>query len=249
MERIYKHISSENIIAQQVPLRKNDQLDFISINKIEFKDVSFVYGKKIILENLNLNFEKGKIYGIFGESGSGKSSLVNLLCKLEKPNNGDILCNENINIESFDNWQHHIALIERENQLFNDTIEKNISYGISTSETICLDEIILDAELTNVINEKKEGLQTYISNFSTVISDGQKQRVSIARALLKKPSIIIFDEATSALDIDLEKKIFETLRKKYTSSIIIIVTHRLNLLKDFDVVYNVKNKKISFYEI
>lgn len=249
MERIYKHISSENIIAQQVPLRKNDQLDFISINKIEFKDVSFVYGKKIILENLNLNFEKGKIYGIFGESGSGKSSLVNLLCKLEKPNNGDILCNENINIESFDNWQHHIALIERENQLFNDTIEKNISYGISTSETICLDEIILDAELTNVINEKKEGLQTYISNFSTVISDGQKQRVSIARALLKKPSIIIFDEATSALDINLEKKIFETLRKKYTNSIIIIVTHRLNLLKDFDVVYNVKNKKISFYEI
>ena len=128
--------------------------------------------------------------------------------------------------------------------MFNDTIENNISYGSSIPKSDILEEIISDSELINVIAEKKDGMQTHISNYTTVISDGQKQRVSIARALLKKPSLIIFDEATSALDIQLEKKIVETLKRKYSDSIIIIVTHRHNLLKDLDAVYKVHNKTI-----
>ncbi|MEF9476370.1 ATP-binding cassette domain-containing protein [Chryseobacterium sp. 1B4] len=183
------------------------------------------------------------MYGIIGESGSGKSSIINLLCRLEKPSTGNIICNDR-NIEYFDNWSQHIALIERENQLFNDTIENNISYGSPVPKSSLLEEIISDAELIHVISEKKDGLQTNISNYTTVISDGQKQRVSIARALLKKPSIIIFDEATSALDILLEKKIVETLKRKYSDSIIIIVTHRHNLLDELDAVYKVQDKTI-----
>jgi len=240
MERIYKHINIEHLDRKEV---NSNGSDFTSINKVEFKEVSFSYGEKIILHNINFTFEKGKVYGIIGESGSGKSSLINLLCKLEKPYSGNILCDET-SIDYIDNWTQHIALIERENQLFNDTIENNISYGSPVQKHDFLEEVISDAELTNVINEKIGGLKTNISNYTTVISDGQKQRVSIARALLKKPSIIIFDEATSALDILLEKKILETLKRKYSNSIIIIVTHRLNLLQDLDAVYKVKNRTI-----
>lgn len=243
MERIYKHINNENSKDTEINKYNPKGSDFTSINKVEFKEVSFLYGEKIILENLNFTFEKGKVYGIIGESGSGKSSIINLLCKLEKPSKGNVLCDE-ICIEYVNNWTQHIALIERENQLFNDTIENNISYGSQALKPDLLEEVISDAELINVIDEKKDGLKTNISNYTTVISDGQKQRVSIARALLKKPSIIIFDEATSALDIQLEKKIIETLKRKYSNSIIIIVTHRLNLLQDFDAVYNVKNRTI-----
>lgn len=243
MERIYKHINNENSDHIETNNYDTNKSDLTSINKVEFKDVYFCYGEKIILENLNLTFEKGKVYGIIGESGSGKSSLINLLCKLEKPSSGNILCDE-ISIEYVCNWTQHIALIERENQLFNDTIENNISYGSPELKPFFLEEAISDAELITVINEKKDGLKTNISNYTTVISDGQKQRVSIARALLKNPSIIIFDEATSALDIKLEKKIIETLKRKYLNSIIIIVTHRLNLLKDLDAVYKVKNRTI-----
>ena len=222
MERIYKHINN-NDQCDNFNKYTAEKIDSTSIHKVEFQQVSFSYGNKIILENLNLTFEKGKLYGIIGESGSGKSSLLNLLCKLEKPSSGTIICNDT-NIECFDNWSQYIALIERENQLFNDTIENNISYGSLNSDL--LDEVISDAELISVINEKEDRLKTYISNYTTVISDGQKQRVSIARALLKNPSIIIFDEATSALDIQLEKKIIKNLRRKYFNSIIIIVTHR-----------------------
>lgn len=242
MERIYKHIN-ENPDEAKVKQLKMHYEENTSISKIEFRDVSFSYGKKTVLENLNLTFEKGKLYGIIGESGSGKSSIINLLCNLEKAGTGNIICN-GIDIESFGNWSQHIALIERENQLFNDTIENNISYGSSIPKSDILEEIISDSELINVIAEKKDGMQTHISNYTTVISDGQKQRVSIARALLKKPSLIIFDEATSALDIQLEKKIVGTLKRKYSDSIIIIVTHRHNLLKDLDAVYKVHNKTI-----
>lgn len=243
MERIYKHINNEKSDYKEVNKYETNRSDLISINKVEFKNVSFSYGEKEILKNLNLTFEKGKVYGIIGESGSGKSSLINLLCKLEKPDNGDILC-DGKDIEHFGNWTQHIALIERENQLFNDTIENNIFYGSSTLKSDFLQRVISDAELINVIKEKKDGLKTNISNNTTVISDGQKQRISIARALLKNPSILIFDEATSALDIQLEKKIIKTLKTKYSSSIIIIITHRLNLLKDVDIVYKVENREL-----
>lgn len=242
MERIYKHINN-NDQCDNFNKYTAKKIDSTSIHQVEFQQVSFSYGNKIILENLNLTFEKGKLYGIIGESGSGKSSLLNLLCKLEKPSSGTIICNDT-NIEYFDNWSQYIALIERENQLFNDTIENNISYGSLNSDF--LDDVISDAELISVINEKEDRLKTYISNYTTVISDGQKQRVSIARALLKNPSIIIFDEATSALDIQLEKKIIKNLRRKYFNSIIIIVTHRLNLLKDLDTVYMVKDKTVTY---
>lgn len=243
MERIYRHINNENSEDTEVHEYEINELDLTSINKVEFKNVSFSYGEKEILKNLNLTFEKGKVYGVIGESGSGKSSLINLLCKLENPDKGTILCDER-NIEHFGNWTRHIALIERESQLFNDTIENNIAYGSPELESYFLEEAISDAELISVIKEKKDGLKTNISNNTTVISDGQKQRISIARALLKKPSIIIFDEATSALDIQLEKKIIHTLKTKYSDSIIIIITHRLNLLKDVDIVYNVENQSI-----
>lgn len=238
MQRIYKHIEGGDETAASL-------FNYTQrINKISFRNVGFSYNKgKSVLTNVSLEFEKGKIYGIIGESGSGKSSLVNVLCKLEKPSEGGIYA-DGMDIQEISNWHDHIALIEKENQLFNDTILYNIKYGSPEAAHELIQKILQDAQLESVISTASDGIETIVSDSATVISDGQKQRISIARALLKYPSVIVFDEATSPLDINLEKTIINNIREKYQDSIIIIITHRLNILKELDSVYKVEDGTI-----
>lgn len=234
MERVSKYLpgdSPEKSGAIRTP-------DFQSIT---FRNVSFAINDSQILHEVNLRFEKGNIYGIIGPSGSGKSTISSLLCDFIRPTTGEILLDEKVPVSYLSDWQNSLGLIEKENQLFSIPIFENIRYGsfdASDSEVL---KAATDAGLMEFVENLPAGFNTSINESATSLSDGQKQRISIARAFLKKANVIIFDEATASLDIKLEQQIISSLRKNHRDAIIIIITHRLQSLRHVDYVYNIEN--------
>ena len=239
MERV-----SEYLPADHAPKREHSAHALPDFRSISFKDVSLVINNVEILRGINLFFEKGRVYGIIGPSGSGKTSIINLLCGFFQPASGAILLDKSLKISDLSDWSEEVGLIEKENQLFHDTIMGNIRYGSFYKKNEEALRAANHAGFTEVLKNLPEGYETIINETGTSLSDGQKQRMSISRALLKNPSIIIFDEATAALDYKLERTIMTNLRKYYHDSIIIFVTHRLNSLDEFDYVYEINDGRV-----
>lgn len=238
MERVINYIYTDKSETT------NNFRDVGSVNLLKLKDVSLSIDQIPILHSVNMEFKKGKIYALKGESGSGKSSIINLICGFLKPDSGEIVVNQGVAIEEIKNWKSFLGLIEKENQLFNDSIFANVRYGSFEMELSDLEMASTHAMLTPVIEKIPHGGATQINETGTLLSDGQKQRIAIARALLKKPGILLIDEATSCLDIATEKTIVANLREHYSQSIIIIVTHRKESVEMCDYVYEVSNGRI-----
>lgn len=194
------------------------------------------------MDNISCKFETGNTYIINGFSGSGKSSLINLICEFIHPTSGEIKVND-IKINEIENLSDHYSLIEKENQLFHDTITYNINYGVNKDNND-IRKIIEHVQLDSVINDLSDGLDSTISTSGSFLSDGQKQRISIARAINKSSSLFIFDESTPSLDSQLEFDIINKIRMLNPSSIIIIISHRMETFKLADVVINVENGKL-----
>lgn len=213
----------------------NHSTDDMEIQDISLKNISLVINDKTILKDLTLKFEKGKTYSILGPSGSGKSSIINLLIRFMEPTSGEILVN-GINLNQISSWSSYFALIERDNQIFNESVADNIKYG-TKEEDKNIDLAILLSRLDGVITEMPHGKNTILSHTGNSLSDGQKQRISIARAIYKSPQIFIFDEATSSLDTALEKKIIYNIRTFFPKSIIIIISHRTECINFSDIVF------------
>lgn len=235
MKRIssyYKQSYSNNVSKRSIDI----------IQKIEFENVSLRYGDNLILDNISCKFETGNTYVINGFSGSGKSSLINLVCDFIHPTSGEIKVND-IKINEIENLSDHYSLIEKENQLFHDTIAYNINYDVNKDNND-IRKIIEHVQLDSVINDLSDGLDSTISTSGSFLSDGQKQRISIARAINKSSSLFIFDESTSSLDSQLEFDIINKIRMLNPSSIIIIISHRIETFKLADVVINVENGKL-----
>lgn len=239
MERVEKFISPTTITKE---IAINHSVP--NFYQISFKNVSVSINEQSILKNINLKFEKGKIIGIIGASGSGKSTIVNLLCGFLHPTEGDILLDDHVSIYTVENWSDALGLIEKDYQLFHATIRENIKYGSSHSSDERLIDAIEHAQFLPVLKKLSHGLETIINDSGATLSDGQKQRISIARALFKKADVIIIDEATSSLDLKLEKEIIHNLRSSYTNSVIIFITHRPNSLKLCDYVYSICNGSV-----
>lgn len=238
MERVSKYMDDEQPAEA-------DGFPTPDFQSIKFEHVSFVANKKIILEDVSLRFEKGKIYGIIGPSGSGKSTISSLLCDFIQPTSGHILLDDEVPVSTLSNWQESLGLIEKENQLFSHTILENVKYG--TFDAV-VEEVYLAAAragLEDVWNDLPEGMDTLINENGTTLSDGQKQRISIARALTRRAKVIIFDEATAALDVQLEHRIISNLKTYHKDAVIIIITHRLQSLRSVDYVYVVNNGSIA----
>ncbi|WP_106917889.1 ABC transporter ATP-binding protein [Chryseobacterium aurantiacum] len=214
-----------------------------SINEITFQDISVNHGGTDILKEINLTFDHGKTYILSGKSGSGKSSIINLLCGFSEPMRGQILIN-NENIKNNKYWQNEYCLIEKENQLFHDTIRNNINYGTSESK-FEIDEIIKYVQLEDAVKKLEKGLDSLISFGGGTFSDGQKQRLSIARAINRSPSVFIFDESTASLDAKLENEIIKTIRHLFPESIIIIVSHRIETLGFADYIFKLDKGNIE----
>ena len=225
-------------------LKKNQSLSNVSAliepafeDFIEFKNVSFSYGGSKILNNFNYRFRKNSIIGIFGKSGSGKTTILNLLSGLLKPQKGEILC-DGININKFGNsWNKLISFMGQDTFILNDSLKRNIT--LNFDENISDNFDLLKTILIDLNLSKKEKINENLSKIfenSESLSGGEKQRIGIARAIYKNSSILLLDEPTNNLDIINEKIIFDKILSLKQSKTIIIVTHNLNLKKICDTI-------------
>jgi ABC-type bacteriocin/lantibiotic exporter with double-glycine peptidase domain len=202
-------------------------------------------GKKI-LKNLNLNIKKGEFIGIYGSSGSGKSTFLNILAGLFKPNTGKIISDNNDIFQNIKSWRKNIGYVPQKVYLLDENIAKNVSLEFKKhlNDKKIFKEAINIAGLKNVSNNLKLRQKDSIGEKGGKISGGQAQRVGIARAIYNKPEILLFDEATSSLDKHIEKKIINSIYKLRGKKTVIIVSHKLELLKNCDKIFSFENGKM-----
>ena len=213
--------------------------------KIEFKNVNFSYGSRIILKNINFTVNPGEKVAIVGPTGAGKSTISKLLFRFYDPSSGKILIDDqSIADVSQNSLRLNIGMVPQDTVLFNDTIRYNIAYSKPNSS---MKEIINATKLSSIdkfISNLELGYETLVGERGLKLSGGEKQRVAIARALLKKPKIFVFDEATSALDTKTEKSIERSLKKLSSSNTTLVIAHRLSTIIDADKIIVLDNGRI-----
>ena len=205
-------------------------------NNIEFKDVNFEYVKDHpVLRNLNLTVNKNETLAIVGNSGGGKSTLVNLIPRFYDVTTGCILI-DGINIKEFSmkSLRQNISMVFQDNFLFSGTIRENIMMGNPNASEEKLNEVIEAAHLKEMLNELPDGIDTYLGERGTTLSGGQRQRVAIARAMIKESDIVILDEATSALDNKSELIVQKALDNLMKNKTVLVIAHRLSTIKNAD---------------
>jgi ABC-type bacteriocin/lantibiotic exporter with double-glycine peptidase domain len=213
---------------------------------IVIKNLTFYYenNENKIFDKFNLEIKKGEFIALIGATGSGKTTLIDLIAGLLSPNDGEIL-SDNENIENNKNgWLNKVGYVPQNIFLNDDSIEKNIVF---TTEEEKVDrnkvvEVAKQSQIYEFITSKKDGLNTIVGERGAKLSGGQKQRIGIARALYNNSEILILDEFTSALDIKTEEEILQELSKLKKNKTIIISTHKSDILKHCDKVFDVKNK-------
>lgn len=214
--------------------------------KIEFKNVSFSFDRsKKVLKNINLTIEPGDIVGIVGTTGSGKSTLINLLLRYYDHYEGDILVG-GVNIRDIDMqyYRSHIGYVQQEPMMFHDTIYNNIAYG---DDSFSVDEIIHAADIANAhefIVRQPDGYDSVLGERGVGLSGGERQRVSIARAMLRNPKMLVFDEATASVDSETEHLIQEAIENLISGRTTIMIAHRLSTLAKANKIVVVDNGKI-----
>lgn len=249
-------VSSVNQRAAASMTRVNEFLDIKSeiVNKnfdqyeikgdIEFRNVSYTYPNTGIkaLENLSFKLEAGKSMAIMGKTGSGKSTIALLLCRLIDPDEGEILIDgKNLKDHNLELYRKHIGYIPQESYLFSDTIENNIGFAIDHPTHDLVEEFAKKADVHKNIVEFKDQYKTMVGERGVMLSGGQKQRICIARALIKKPEILIFDDSLSALDTETEENILQNIEKDIKSCTSIIITHRESSAKRVDFILNLND--------
>jgi len=214
-------------------------------NSIHFQDVTFGYNDKKIFKKLNLKINKGDFIGIAGQTGSGKTTLIKLLLRFYDINEGQLLLDNNsidsINIESL---RSKIGLVNQEIFLFDGTIKENICYPNTDIDEKLLMEVSKNSQCNEFIEKLPDGFETLIGERGQKLSVGQKQRIGIARALYKKPDILIFDEATSAVDNETEHLIQKALKEIAKNCTTIVIAHRLSTIKNSNKIIVIGNQGI-----
>lgn len=215
---------------------------------IRVKDLSFRYpgtGSAFVLQNLNLIIPKGKVTAIVGLSGSGKTTLLKLLLKLHAPSKGIILAGDcSIGEISNYSWRNICGTVLQDGFIFSDTIARNIALGSDSIDDDRMQQAIRCANIEEFIHALPLGLETEIGNGAKGISQGQKQRILIARAVYKDPQILLFDEATNALDANNEQTIMHNLQQFFNNKTVVIVAHRLSTVRDADKIIVMENGRI-----
>ena len=205
--------------------------------EIAFTNLNFGYNGQPVLQDFSLRLEKGKKYALVGSSGCGKSSLVNLLCRFYESDTGAITIDHTplTQIKLYD-LREHIGLVTQENQVFHDTIWNNILYSKPESTPEEINQAIRLTGLDGFIEKAEDGALTLIGDRGNTLSVGQRQRIAIARAILRDSDILILDEATSALDSESEGKIIANLQDLYEDKTMIVISHRLSTIQQVDEV-------------
>ncbi|MFR4407805.1 MAG: ABC transporter ATP-binding protein, partial [Lachnospira sp.] len=202
-----------------------------------FENVKFHYNNtdKNVLNDLNLTVHQGETIALVGESGAGKSTILNLVIGFNFATDGKVLVDgEDISRIDLRSYRKHLAVVPQTSILFSGTIRDNITYGIENVSEEQLQEVVKAANLTDLIESLPKGLDTMVGEHGGKLSGGQRQRISIARALIRNPQVIVLDEATSALDSISEKLIQEALNNLTKGRTTFIVAHRLSTIRDAD---------------
>lgn len=212
---------------------------------IIFDEVVFSYNEDKTLDNMSIEFEKGKMTALVGSSGCGKSTIVNLLFRLWDIDNGKITI-DNIDIKDYNlkSLRQHISIVTQDLLLFDDSILNNLVLANKNISKQYVKEICEKVGIYEFINNLPNGFETIVGEKGIKLSGGQKQRIAIARALIAKSSIIIFDEATSALDNISQKVILENIRELLKNKTVIVIAHRLSTIMDADKIYVLNKGKV-----
>ncbi|MGQ1910570.1 ABC transporter ATP-binding protein [Marinifilum sp. RC60d5] len=234
MDRIDQILKSESTIVDKNDAKTVEKFE----NAIEYKNVSFSYnGEKRILKNINLEIPKGKTVALVGQSGSGKTTFVDLLPRFYDVNEGSISV-DGVDIRDYKmkDLRNLMGNVNQESILFNDTIFNNIAFGVDNARMEDVIEAAKIANAHNFIEETEDGYNTNIGDRGGKLSGGQRQRLSIARAVLKNPPIMILDEATSALDTESERLVQDALDKLMQNRTSLVIAHRLSTVKNADLI-------------
>ncbi len=231
MERVDKILKAENTINE-----KPEPVRITSFgHSIEFRNVSFRYGEKWVLRDINLKIEKGKTVALVGQSGSGKSTLVDLIPRYYDTQEGQVLIDgTDVRDLCIHDLRMLIGNVNQEAILFNDSFYNNIAFGVENTTPEDVERAARIANAHDFIMASEQGYDTNIGDRGGRLSGGQRQRVSIARAILKNPPILILDEATSALDTESERLVQDALEKLMKTRTTVAIAHRLSTIKNAD---------------
>lgn len=221
--------------------KKNEQSPIIFNREISLQNISYTYPmtKRLVLNDISLTIKKGEMVGFIGESGSGKSTVVDIILGLLAPKRGDVLV-DSVNIgENTRAWQNMIGYVPQSIYLTDDTLRRNIAFGLVDKDidSKAVARAIETAQLTEFVERSLEGVDTILGERGARLSGGQLQRIGIARALYHDPEILVLDEATSALDVETEKNVMQAITALHGAKTIVIVAHRLSTLDNCDKIF------------
>ena len=233
-ERIFNLLDTSRDKMENISKENNTRLD----GDIILKNVSFAYDKKKVLEEVNIKIPRGKKVAIVGLSGSGKSTIANIILRFFDQFDGEIsIGSKNIKNMELTELRNNISMVTQETVLFNDTISNNIKYGKLNANDEEVENVAKLSGIHEFSNSLDKKLNTIIGESGIKLSGGQRQRIAIARALIKNAPILIMDEATSSLDNITEKEILITIKKLMENRTTLIIAHRLSTIEDSDIIY------------
>jgi subfamily B ATP-binding cassette protein MsbA len=212
---------------------------------IQFEHINFAYGEKPILRDINLTVKAGQLVALVGSTGSGKTTLANLLPRFYDPQSGAVrIGGTDIREVSIRELRNQIAIVTQETVLFHDTIRRNIAVGRPSATSAEIEEAARSAKAHDFIAQRPETYDAIVGEKGVLLSGGQKQRLSIARAILKNAPILILDEATNSLDAEVERAVQEELEKLMVGRTTICIAHRLSTIQKADVIVVLNEGKI-----
>ena len=237
------------IVDLKEKISEDKKLDIINLENgnIEFSNVSFNYGEetKLVLKNVNLNISGGKMTSLVGLSGAGKSTILNLIPRFYDPASGDIkIDNQSIYTKKLSSLRKNISLVSQETTLFDDTVLNNIKYANLDASDQEINEAAKLSYSLEFIDTLPKKMDTLIGENGVRLSGGEKQRISIARAILKKSKIILLDEATSSLDAETEKKIQDAISFLTKGRTTLVIAHRLSTILNSHKIYVIDSGKV-----
>jgi HlyD family secretion protein len=246
---IYDDFAKYKVLQKKIDAVQNTNL--LNFEKtVVLKNISYHYPliKNNIIKNINLTIKKNQLTSIIGPNGSGKSTLINIILGILKPQEGNIYIDQTeLTNDNVITWQKKIGYVSQDIFLFNDTILNNITFGIKNQKFNIedIEKIIKDSGLQSFINLLPEGINTRVGENGIYLSGGQKQKIAIARCLIRNAEIIILDEATSALDVQSESNLNDIIKNFINKKTLLVVTHKFENIKNSNIIFLMEEGSIK----